>query len=250
MTLSSTQTPYKANTGTLLLAGLMVSAASLYAPILNAAPIYKVVDESTGQVTFTDRPQNYEQQANKQISQTSVTTGNSSSNSDSSRSSNTSSNNSANNETNNIAQTTSVPVTPVKAVQVNYQLTIVEPSAERAYRRPAQSIVVNAQIKPALQAGDSASIYFDGNEVARGLSTSIATVNILPGEHSVQAVVKNKEGQILQQVSRTIYVIQNTQTLQNNKKIAQQLLAYQNLPWHQKMLLKIRRDKAVNPLAK
>ena len=250
MTLSSTQTPHKGNTGTLLLAGLMISAASLYAPILNAAPIYKIVDENTGQVTFTDRPQNYEQQADKQVSQTSITTGDSSSNSDNSRSSNTSSNNNANNESNNNAQTTSVPVTPVKAVQVNYQLTLIEPSEERAYRRPAQNIIVNARLKPALQVGDSASIYLDGNEVAQGLSASIATVDILPGEHSVAAVVTNKEGQVLQQVSRTVYVIQNTATLQNNKKIAQQLLAYQNLPWHQKMLLKLRRDKAANPLAK
>ncbi len=192
MTLSSTQTPHKGNTGTLLLAGLIVSAASFYTPMINAAPIYKVVDENTGQVTFTDRPQNYEQQADKQISQTSVTTGNSSDSSTTSRSGDTGLNSNANNEPNNNAQTTSVPVTPVKAVQVNYQLTIIEPSEERAYRRPAQNIIVNARLKPALQIGDSASIYLDGNEVAQGLSASIATVDILPGEHSVQAVVKNK----------------------------------------------------------
>src|SRR5690606_40159987 len=58
-----------------LLTGLIISTASLYAPMTNAAAIYKVVDEKTGQVTFTDRPQNYEQQAGKQISQTSVMTG-------------------------------------------------------------------------------------------------------------------------------------------------------------------------------
>ena len=58
-----------------LLTGLIISTASLYAPMANAAAIYKVVDEKTGQVTFTDRPQNYEQQAGKQISQTSVMTG-------------------------------------------------------------------------------------------------------------------------------------------------------------------------------
>lgn len=223
-----------------VLAPVMISAASIYMTTANAAPIYKIVDKKTGQVTFTDRPQSYEQQADKQVSQTSVSTGNSSSNSDSSSSSSSSSNNSTNDNTANNAQTATIPAAAVKAVQVNYQLTLIEPSEERAYRRPAQNINVSVQIKPALQAGDSISIYFDDNEVAKGLNASIATVDILPGEHSVQAVVKNKEGQVLQQVSRTIYVIQNNTTLQNNKKIAKQLLAYQNLPWHQKVMLKMR----------
>lgn len=223
-----------------VLAPVMISAASIYMTTANAAPIYKIVDKKTGQVTFTDRPQSYEQQADKQVSQTSVSTGNSSSNSDSSSSSSSSSNNSTNDNTANNAQTATIPAAAVKAIQVNYQLALIEPSEERAYRRPAQNINVSVQIKPALQAGDSISIYFDDKEVAKGLNASIATVDILPGEHSVQAVVKNKEAQVLQQVSRTIYVIQNNTTLQNNKKIAKQLLAYQNLPWHQKVMLKMR----------
>ena len=226
--------------GLALIAATMISMATLYAPLANAAPIYKIVDKKTGQVTFTDRPQSYEQQADKQVSQTSVSTGNSSSNSDSSSSSSSSSNNSTNDNTANNAQTATIPAAAVKAVQVNYQLALIEPSEERAYRRQAQNINVSVQIKPALQAGDSISIYFDDNEVAKVLNASIATVDILPGEHSVQAVVKNKEGQVLQQVSRTLYVIQNNTTLQNNKKIAKQLLAYQNLPWHQKVMLKMR----------
>lgn len=224
-----------------VLATVMISAASICMTTANAAPIYKIVDKKTGQVNFTDRPQSYEQQADKQVSQTSVSTGNSSSNSDSS-----SSNNSTNDNTANNAQTATIPAAAVKAVQVNYQLTLIEPSEERAYRRPAQNINVSVQIKPALQAGDSISIYFDDKEVAKGLNASIATVDILPGEHSVQAVVKNKEGQVLQQVSRTIYVIQNNTTLQNNKKIAKQLLAYQNLPWHQKVMLKMRQKNVAN----
>lgn len=229
-----------------VLATVMISAASIYITTANAAPIYKIVDKKTGQVTFTDRPQSYEQQADKQVSQTSVSTGNSSSNSDSSSSSSSSSNNSTNDNAANNAQTATIPAAAVKAVQVNYQLTLIEPSEERAYRRPAQNINVSVQIKPALQAGDSISIYFDDKEVAKGLNASIATVDILPGEHSVQAVVKNKEGQVLQQVSRTIYVIQNNTTLQNNKKIAKQLLAYQNLPWHQKVMLKMRQKNVAN----
>jgi len=247
MTLSSEHTPFKGNKATILLASLVISTASLYAPMLNAAPIYKVIDENTGQVTFTDRPKNYEQQVGKQVSQTSITTDTNAStsantnnnNNNRSASSNTSGESVSNKQ---IAPTSTTDSSALKAASVNYQLTMTEPSEERAYRRPAQSIVVNIQLKPALQAGDNVSIYLDGNEVAQGLSASIATVDILPGKHNVTAVVKNETGQMLKQVDRTVYVIQNTMTLQNNKKIAQQLLAYQQLPWHQKLMLKLRQD--------
>lgn len=231
-----------------LLTGLIISTASLYAPMANAAAIYKVVDEKTGQVTFTDRPQNYEQQAGKQISQTSVMTS-----SDSGGANSSSQTNNANNQPVNTTQasaanstgTTSTTANSNKTANkapINYQLTITEPSEERAYRRPVQSIDVKVQVKPALQAGDSVSIYLDGNEVAQGLSASIATVDILPGTHNIKAVIKDKKGQAAKQVERTVYVIQNTQTLQKNKKLAEQLLAYQRLPWHQKVLLKLRQD--------
>lgn len=231
-----------------LLIGLIISTASLYAPMANAAAIYKVVDEKTGEVTFTDRPQNYEQQAGKQISQTSVMTS-----SDSVGANSSSQTNSANNQPVNTTQasaanstgTTSTTANSNKTANkapINYQLTITEPSEERAYRRPVQSIDVKVQVKPALQAGDSVSIYLDGNEVAQGLSASIATVDILPGTHNIKAVIKDKKGQAAKQVERTVYVIQNTQTLQKNKKLAEQLLAYQRLPWHQKVLLKLRQD--------
>ena len=231
-----------------LLTGLIISTASLYAPMANAAAIYKVVDEKTGQVTFTDRPQNYEQQAGKQISQTSVITS-----SDSVGANSSSQTNSANNQPVNTTQasaanttgTTSTTANSDKTANkapINYQLTMTEPSEERAYRRPVQSIDVKVQVKPALQAGDSVSIYLDGNEVAQSLSASIATVDILPGTHNIKAVIKDKKGQAAKQVERTVYVIQNTQTLQKNKKLAEQLLAYQRLPWHQKVLLKLRQD--------
>lgn len=225
----------------MLFTGLLVFTASLYAPLANASAIYKVVDEKTGQVTFTDRPQNYEQQADKQVTQTSVMT-----RSDTLNSSN---NSNASEQSSSTAQaaSTETTITPdadsstVKTA-VNYQLTITEPSEERAYRRPAQNIAVNVQVKPSLQAGDNVSIYLDGNEVAQGLSASIPTVDILPGSHSITAVVTNDKGKTLQQVARTVYVIQNNTTLQDNKRKAEQLLAYQNLSLYQKLLLKLRKS--------
>jgi len=231
-----------------LLAGILIGTVSLYAPMINAAPIYKVVDEKTGHVTFTDRPQSYENQANKLVSQTdvviNVTTNNNANNNEVSNTLGAGSDSRAitSSQTTSPAalQQTASPAT--KSARVNYQLTMIEPSEARAYRRPAQSIDVKLQLKPALQAGDQVIIYLDDNEVAQGLSASIATVDILPGTHSIQAIIKNEAGQTLSRIERTIYVIQNTVILQNKKKIAAQMLAYQRLPWHQKVLLKLRQD--------
>ena len=222
------------------LAIMFTSMASLYAPLASAAPIYKVVDEQTGQVTFTDAPQSYEQ-AGSTVSQTGITT-----TSPVSTPNNRPSNNreaSAPLSTNQTVPALSTDATK-QVIPTNYQLTMTEPSEARAYRRPAQTIAVTLQIKPALQAGDSIRIYLDGNEVAQGLNASIATVDILPGAHTIEAMVYNKTNQTLAQVTRTVYIIQNNVILQNNKKIAKQLLAYQNLPWHQKVMLKLRQRQA------
>lgn len=250
MTLLSINSILNKKTIPILRLGFIISTTSLCTTIAVAAPIYKVVDEKTGQVTFTDRPQNHEQQAGKQISQMAITTGDETSRAGSN---NTSSNNGTNanstsSQPSNVREVPATSVASAKAkVPVSYQLAITEPSEERAYRRPAQSINVNVQIRPELQAGDTVSIYFDNNEVAQGLSSTIGTVDILPGAHEIKAVVKNEQGATLQQAMRTVHVIQNNTTMQNNKKIAKQLLAYQNLPWHQKVMLRMRQKEAAKP---
>lgn len=230
MSILSKQILFTHNKQIRLLAGLVV--AGLCAPLTNAAPIYKVVDENTGQITFTDRPQSYEQQADKQVSQTNISTGVSSA----SRSMPSE----ARGNTDLPAVATTTPT-----VNVNYQLSMIEPSAERAYQRPAQNIVIALDVKPALQNGDQVSIYFDDEEIAQGLSASVATVDVQPGPHSIRAVVKTVSGQTRQQVNRTVHVIQNTLILQKKKKLAEQLLAYERLPWHQKVLLRMRGNDTV-----
>lgn len=191
--------------------GLLISSASLYASSVNAAAIYKVVDHKTGQVTFTDNLHSYQQQANQQISQTNITTGPASA-----AATDTSRNGKARIRAQSAPKLQDLPV---GAVRTNYQLTMIEPSEERAYRRPAQNILLNLQLQPALQIGDSVNIYLDNDLVAQGLKAAIATVDILPGEHKLKAVVNNKQGQILQQVSRTVYVIQNNVVIPDNKKV-------------------------------
>nr|WP_299039503.1 DUF4124 domain-containing protein [uncultured Psychrobacter sp.] len=210
----------------------------------HAAPIYKVVDERTGKVTFTDSPQAYEQQANKQISQTGISTGSTTSNSSSV---NAASGNRANTSVNNkqTSQSAAVPKPTLQTV-VNYQLTMIEPKAERAYQRPGQIITVNLQLSPALQASDSISIYLDDTLISQGITASIATIELNPGEHTIQAIIKNSAGQIINRISRSVYVIQNTAILRQKQQLAQQLQAYQQLPWQQKLLLKLRQKESTN----
>ncbi|MDN6276637.1 DUF4124 domain-containing protein [Psychrobacter sp.] len=221
--------------------GLLAIMAIFSLSSTHSAPIYKVVNEQTGQVTFTDRPQSYEQQAGKQVSQTGVMTGSgsvdSSVNTTNSQSSNTSSTSAG----------LSLEAPSEDRAPISYQISIVEPSEERAYRRPAQSIDVSVQVTPTLQPGDSVSIYLDGSEVATGLSAFIATTDVTPGPHNLEAVIKTEKGEVLNQDSLTVYVIQNNTTLQTNKQIAQQLAAYQNLSWHQKLLLKLRQNDSTTP---
>ncbi|MGM8870647.1 DUF4124 domain-containing protein [Psychrobacter sp. 2Y5] len=207
----------------------------------NAAAIYKVVDERTGQVTFTDSPQTYEQQAGKQISETGITTGNSSN----INSTNINRTNTSANDNEQASQLAAAPKPTLQAA-VNYQLTMVEPKAERAYQRPGQIITVNLQLSPALQAGDRISIYLDDKLISQGVTASIATIDLNPGEHTIQAIIENSAGQVINRLSRTVYVIQNTAILQKKRQLAQQLQAYQRLPWQQKLLLKLRQKDNSN----
>ena len=130
---------------------------------------------------------------------------------------------------------------------INYQLTMVEPTEERAYQRPSQSIVIKVQTQPLLQKGDTVVITLNGEIVGQGSNASVPTVDVVPGQHSVEVSIKNEAGQTLQQIQRTVYVIQNTAILRQKQQLAEQILAYQRLSWQQKLLLKIRQqDNSAN----
>ena len=200
-------------------------------------------------MTFTDNPQVYEQQAGKQISETGITTAQSSNNRmNTAQSSSTQASSTSASTPLSPSQTT--PPTMTVATQrapINYQLTMVEPTEERAYQRPSQSIVIKVQTQPLLQKGDTVVITLNGEIVGQGSNASVPTVDVVPGQHSVEVSIKNEAGQTLQQIQRTVYVIQNTAILRQKQQLAEQILAYQRLSWQQKLLLKIRQqDNSAN----
>lgn len=242
---------------TVLLAAMMSAA--------HAAPIYKVVDEQTGQVTFTDRPQNYDNQ-NVSVSQMQVMTAPSTSTpATMSSASSTPANPSANNLGSQILNR-NANLTASEDIQlsdeedelemseapeaINYRIQLLEPSEERAYRKPAQTIDVEIQTTPNLQNGDSVVIAIDGYPVAEGTSVSIPTDDIPPGEHTLTATVMSQalniddptqlQNQDAASVSQTFYIIQNTVMLQNKRKAAELKAAYNALPWYKKLYLKMR----------
>jgi len=196
-----------------------------------AAPIYKVVDDA-GRVTYTDKPDSYGQS----VSATNI---------------NTTSDRPRTSAASNTKGEPNLPATRQADAKVttNYQLSIMEPSTERAYQRPAQNIDIVLQVIPQLKNGDQVTISVDGNVRAQGLSLSVPTVDLNPGPHTITAQVVTDKGDVRATVTRKVHVIQNTLILQQKKqaaKLAEQLLAYERLPWHQKLLIKMQGDDTVN----
>lgn len=190
----------------------MASMVGLSQPA--SAQIYKVIDENTGQVTYTDKPVSASETLKIIPLNISQSTPNNGWNNPSQPAvSQQGVANDASNESRN-------------RPAINYQVTIVEPSQERAYRRPMQSIDVQAQIYPSLQNGDQSVILIDGNQVAEGTSASINTVDLNPGQHTVTVSVKGSDGQTLASASQTIYVIQHTlAVLKKQEAMKRQALA-------------------------
>lgn len=234
----------------LAIAATITAAAALAMPAY-AGNIYKVVDAETGKVTFTDRPEGYQQDSGKQVIDTHVQTVSPYPNSSATAAVNNSMNNgsmsdsSAGSLTLQSGQPPALPSMNTQPVSeaADYRFSIISPDNEQVFRRPAQSIEVQLSLTPALKAGDTVRISIDGQEVAQGVTASLPTVDILPGEHVIKAELLNNQGKTLAQASRTIYLLQTTQLLQQKKQLAKQLKAYQDLPWHQKLLLKLRQDK-------
>lgn len=146
--------------------------------------------------------------------------------------------------------------TPLAANQMqpmpNYQLTLVAPDADSAYHKPAQSIEVSVQVRPNLRPFDKVVISMDGQPVAEGVTATIPTLGFNPGEHTLSVMIKDEQtGAQSASVSRKLYIIQNTQARKQSQAIAEQISAYNRLPWYQKAYVRLRQDdKSIPNIAK
>ena len=230
---------------------LAFSILALTAVTGQAATIYKVVDQETGRITFTDRPDSYQQDSRKQVIDTHIATTRPGVSMVEGYSAATAPVAPVNSATNGLGQSLAVNnnlppelgESMPRSTATRYRLTMTEPASSRAYRRPAQDIVIQLAISPALQTEDQVAIYLDGNEVAQGATVQLPTLDILPGEHQISGKITNEHAGVIAEVSQTIYIIQNTSVLQQKKlkeqQLIEQLKAYQKLPWPQKLYLQL-----------
>lgn len=230
---------------------LAFSVLALTAVTGQAASIYKVVDKDTGRITFTDRPDSYQQDNSKQVSDTHIATarpGSATSGTNATAYSATGTNTNAGQSL--TVQNNTPPALTTKAVasstSATYRLAMTTPASSQAYRRPAQTIDIQLAVSPALKAADKIAIYLDGNEVAQGTTAQLPTIDMLPGEHQISGKISNEQGVIIAEVQQTIYILQNTFVLQQKKlkeqQLIQQLKAYEKLSWPQKLYLQMQQQ--------
>lgn len=214
----------------------LTSMASLTA---TATPIYKVTDNN-GKVIFTDRPNQYQDTASDitsiSISPTSATTSTYTPAPASSHHTSATANH----------QNSQTPK--------RYQLTFISPSEPTPYRRPAQNIDVQLSVTPSLDATDTVQILLDGQPITQGLTASIPTLELNPGEHTLTAqIISHGDGHptsTLSQVNQTISVIQNNLAVQNKRALQRKKAVYDRLPWYQKLYFNLRQDNPFADVAK
>lgn len=236
------------NKHALFVATLFVGLTSLPNQPATAAPIYKVTDNN-GKVIFTDRPDQHQATASD-ITAISLTSSN---NGYPPSIANTNANASSDNNSFSV-------VTTVTSAQANtttasnqtprrYQLSFTNPNKPRPYRRPAQNIDISISVTPTLDAADTVEILLDGQQVAQGLTASIPTLELNPGEHTLTAQIVSN-GNTTSQVSQTVYVIQNNLAVQKQRALQRKKAVYDSLPWHQKLYFNLRQDNPFADVAK
>lgn len=114
-----------------------------------------------------------------------------------------------------------------------YSIQIIEPSEDRAYHRPAQSIDVIASVSPSLEMGYTSAILLNGRVVGDGLTASVPTIDLTAGEYTLEAIVMDKNAQTIVSDTRKVYVIQSNQIQRKKQAAIAQRKEYDNSSiWH------------------
>lgn len=120
-----------------------------------------------------------------------------------------------------------------------HQIIITEPSEERAYHRPVQDIVVEAQVRPALPEGYTVAILLNDNVMGDGAKVSIGTLDIAAGEYLLTAIIMDKDAKTIAKDSKIIYVIQNAPYVKKKMTAIKERQNYEALPWYKKLAIGI-----------
>lgn len=119
-----------------------------------------------------------------------------------------------------------------------YSIQITEPSVDRAYHKPFQSIEVSAVAKN-LPQGYTTAILLNGKVVADGTTASIATAGLDPNSYQLSAIIMDKNAHTVAKDERTIYVIQKATLAHKKQEAIKARQDYESLSWYQKALIGI-----------
>lgn len=230
--------PNSVNTVSTFSTILLFALTSMASLTATATPIYKVTDNN-GRVIFTDRPNQYQDTASNITSISTSPTSTTSTYTPAPASSH---------------HTSATANHQNSQTPKRYQLTFISPSEPTPYRRPAQNIDVQLSVTPSLDATDTVQILLDGQPITQGLTASIPTLDLNPGEHTLTAqIIRHGDGHTtstLSQVNQTIYVIQNNLAVQNKRALQRKKAVYDRLPWYQKLYFNLRQDNPFADVAK
>lgn len=117
-----------------------------------------------------------------------------------------------------------------------YSITITEPSEDRAYHKPFQTIDVVASVGP-LPQGYTTAILFNGRVVADGLTASIPTIELNPNSYQISAVIMDKDANTVAKDERTVYVIHKATLAHKKQNAIKERETYDALPWYKKLAI-------------
>lgn len=125
-----------------------------------------------------------------------------------------------------------------------YRLQLITPEPNMVYHRPAQTIDISVRVSPSLQAGDSIAYSIDGKKIAQtqDLTLTIGSQEVPLDKHTLQIEVLNVLNQPIASIQDDFYVTQNTIAIQKRRKLEQlkqQLEAYDDLTWYQKLAVRL-----------
>ncbi len=128
-----------------------------------------------------------------------------------------------------------------------YDVTITEPSADRAYQRPAETAQIKVAVKPTPPNYYTLNISVDGKVLSSGAaayanSVALPSVDYGAGEHIITAQLRNDSGQVVASDTRKIYFIQSNLINRKAKAALADKAAFENLPWYQRLYINLHQE--------
>lgn len=118
-----------------------------------------------------------------------------------------------------------------------YEVTITEPSVERAYSSPAETLQIKTSISPEPTALHTFVIKLDDKVLAINEdNASIATMGQNTGEHTITAELQDETGRVIASDVRKVYFVINTIIMREKREFAKAQDAYNALPWYKKLM--------------